>query len=157
DDVRVGSSALRMLVTLGTYADTETGWCRVKVRTIADRLGVSRQAASKALGQIAEYGYVEIQEEHDARTGSRVASSYRLVMDYELPAEYRRPPQPDIAGGVNLTLRPPTPDVAAPATSGVAAPVNPSLTDPATSEVAAIEERPNLTTQDERPSGEGVA
>lgn len=146
DDVRMGASALRMLVTLGTYADAETGWCRVKVRTVADRLGVSRQAASKALGLLGEYGYVEIQLEHDPRTGSQVASSYRLIMDFVLPDQFRRTPQPDIAGGANLTLRPPQPEIADPATPEVAAPVNPSLTPPATPEVAPIE-RPYLTTQ----------
>jgi hypothetical protein len=144
DDVRVGAAALRMLVALGTYADTDTGWCRVRMRTIGDRLGVSRQAASKALSQLAQYGYVEIRDEHDPRTGSRVASSYRLIMDFDLPDQYRRTPQPDIAGGVNLTLRTPTPDVAVPVNPGLTGTATPEIAVPATSEVAAIEERPKV-------------
>lgn len=138
DDTRMGASALRMLVTLGTYADPE-GWCWPKQKQLAARLGISRQAVSKALRDLAEYGYIEIEHQHDGSTGSQIASRYRLVMDFVLPDERRRTPQPEIAGGKR--------HVAPPATSDVAPPVNPSFTPPATSDVAPIEERPNRTTQ----------
>jgi len=151
DDTRLGASALRMLVALGTYADAETGWCWPKQKVLGDRLGITRQAVSRALRTLAACGYIEIEEQHDPTTGARIYSRYRLLMDVKVPPECRRTPQPDVAGGVKLALRPLQPDVAAPATSDVATPVNPSVTSPATSDVAAIEERPKGTTQEERP------
>jgi hypothetical protein len=155
DDTRVGAAALRMLVTLGIYANTETGWCWPKQKTLADRLGVTRQAVSKALRDLASFGYLEIHEQHDPVTGSQIGSHYRLVMDFELPVQYRRTPQPDIAGGINLTLRPPQPDVADPATLEVAPPATSEIAPPATSDVAAIEEeRPRKNDPKERPKRE---
>lgn len=147
DDVRVGAAALRMLVALGTYADTTTGWCWPKQRALGERLGITRQAVSRALRDLASYGYIEIAEQHDPATGSQIGSRYRLVMDFELPDQFRRTPQPDVAGGVKLTLRTPQPDVADPATSEVAG--------GATSDVAPIEEeRPKRNVPKERPKKE---
>jgi hypothetical protein len=150
DDIRMGASDLRILVALGTYADAE-GWCWPKQKAIADRLGVKRQAVSKSLLHLAEYGYIEIHEQHDEATGSQIQSRYRILLDYVLPPEFRRTPQPDIAGGVKVTLRPPQPSVADPATSEVAPPATNHVAPPATSEVAPIEERPIGTTHRNDP------
>jgi hypothetical protein len=158
DDKRMTASALRVLAALGTYADPE-GWCWPRQQVVADRIGVTRQAVSRALRALAAWGYAEIHEQHDPKTGARTASRYRVRFDYELPPELRRTPQPDVAGGGNLTLIPPQPDVAAPRNVGVTGHVNPSVTSPATQLVAATkEERPKRTTQKNvPPSGVGAA
>jgi hypothetical protein len=138
DDVRMGASALRMLVALGTYADRE-GWCWPKQRQLSERLGVSQQAVSKALRDLAGHGYIEVQDQFDGATGARLSSRYRLVMDFVLPLEFRRTPQPDVVGSQLQIVAPTTSEVVAPTTLDVVAPT--------TSEVVAIEERPNRTTQ----------
>lgn len=119
DDVRVGAAELRVLVALGSYADGD-GWCWPRQKHLAERLGISRQAVSKSLILLADHGYIEIERRHDDATGSQIASRYRVRLDYVLPPEMRRTPQPDVAGGVKMTLRPPQRDVAPPATSEVA-------------------------------------
>lgn len=141
DDRRMGASALRVLVALGTYADSD-GWCWPKQRQLAARIGVTRQAVSRALLELESYGYIEIHRQHDEATGSQIASRYRVVMEFVLADEFRRTPQPDIAGGIKVALRPPQPDVAPPAT--------PEIAPPATSDVAPSK-RPNTTTQKNDP------
>ena len=153
DDVRVGAAALRMLVALGTYADTTTGWCWPKQRALGDRLGITRQAVSRALRDLASFGYIEIKEQHDPATGSQVGSTYRLVMDFHLPDQFRRTPQPDVAGGIKLTLRPPQPDVADPATPEVAPPATSEIAPPATSEIAPPATSDVAPKEEERPRG----
>lgn len=146
DDTRVGASALRMLVALGTYADAE-GWCWPKQRQLAARLGVSRQAVSKALRDLAAWGYIEIHEQYDEASGSQIASRYRLVMNVVPASQFRRTPQPDIAGGERSDC--------APRNVGFTPPATLEIAPPATSDVAGYRdplkgvsiERPNRTTQ----------
>lgn len=97
DDLRMGPATQRMLGVLVTYADTKTGVCRPEQRTLAARLGISRQAVSRALRELCEAGYIEIIERFSDFNGARLSSHYRVCMDYELPAEHRRTPQHDIA------------------------------------------------------------
>lgn len=147
DDVRMKPSAQRMLGLLGTYADTKTGMCRPGQRTLATRLGISRQAVSRAIRDLAAAGYLDIIERFSDFNGARLASHYRVRMDFELPDEFRRTAQPEV-DGYQPDVDPPQPDVDTPLSEDERGPQP---------EVAAIEERPRLTTQDERPSGEGVA
>jgi len=138
DDCRVGAAELRVLVALGTYADAE-GWCWPKQKQLAVRIGVTRQAVSKALRDLAEHGYIEIHEQHDEATGSQIASRYRIVMEFVLAPEHCRTPQPEIAGGQR--------QIAPPRNVSFTPPATPEIAPPATSEVAPIEERPKRTTQ----------
>lgn len=144
DDRRVGAAELRMLVALGTYADAE-GWCWPKQKQLADRLGITRQAVSKALRDLSEHGYIEIHLQHDEATGSQIASRYRVRLDFVLPEECRRTPQPDIAGGQR--------QIAPPRNVSFTPPATPEVAPPATPEVAAIEEQTNTTDQRNRPKG----
>lgn len=147
DDKRVGASELRMLVALGTYADGE-GWCWPKQKSLALRLGISRQAVSKALRDLADHGYIEIHEQHDEATGSRLSSRYRVILDFVLPAEQRRTPQPEIAGGQR--------QIAAPATSALHAP-QPQELRPPQRDVAAIEELDQKNKPREQTQRKGAA
>lgn len=121
DDVRMGASPLRVLVALGHYRDAE-GWCWPKQRQVADRLGITQQAVSKALRGLQEMGYIEIHDQYDETTGARISSRYRVLMDYVLPVEYRRTPQPDVVGAQLEVVPPTTPGVVAPTTSPTIAP-----------------------------------
>jgi len=133
DDTRVGASAQRMLGVLGTYADSKTGMCRPDQRTLATRLGVSRQAVSKALRDLAKAGYIDIIERYSEHSGARLASHYRLIMNVQVPADCRRTPQSEVD--------PPQLQIAAPATWR-STPRNVAYTPPQ-SDVASIkEERP---------------
>lgn len=121
DDVRVGPAALRVLVAVGTHADGKTGWCYLKQRTLAARLGISRQAVSRQLQALALWGYLEIDEQHDFATKQQTGSRYRVHLDFVLADEYRRTAQPDVARPGNVMLRGAQPlDVAGGATSDVA-------------------------------------
>jgi DNA-binding Lrp family transcriptional regulator len=127
DDTRMGSSALRMLLALGIYRDT-AGWCWPKQRQLAERLGISQQAVSKALRDLASMGYIEMHDQYNDVTGARMSSRYRIVMEYVLPIEYQRTPQPDVVTPQLHVVAPTTSEVVAPTTSEVVAINNPELT-----------------------------
>jgi biotin operon repressor len=90
NDTRVGLAEQRMLGVLGTYADSESGWCHPSYPALAQRLGIKRAAVGKAITSLARYGYLEIHERFHPETGARLSSAYRLVHDYQLPAEFDR-------------------------------------------------------------------
>jgi DNA-binding Lrp family transcriptional regulator len=113
DDVRMGAAPLRVLVALGHYRDAE-GWCWPKQRQLADRLGISQQAVSKALRSLQEMGYIEIHDQYDEATGARISSRYRVLMGYVLPVEFQRTPQPDVVGSQLQVVAPTTSPTIAP-------------------------------------------
>ena len=59
EDKRLGDAAYRVLACLGTYADKD-GWCWPKTETVAERLGITRQAVQRSRRQLAQLGYLEI-------------------------------------------------------------------------------------------------
>lgn len=113
DDVRMGAAPLRVLVALGHYRDAD-GWCWPKQRQLADRLGISQQAVSKALRGLGEMGYIEIHDQYDQTTGARISSRYRVLMDYVLPVQFQRTPQPDVVGSQLQVVAPTTSPTIAP-------------------------------------------
>jgi hypothetical protein len=92
DDTRLKLSHLRMLLTLGSYADTTTGLVTTSTRTICTRLGLARQHVSRELNDLAELGYLEVIPRFDVRTGAQLSSHHRLLADVALPPESRRTP-----------------------------------------------------------------
>jgi hypothetical protein len=90
NDTRLGSAHREMLGVLGTHADVKTGWCHPKQSTLARRLGISQPAVSQRIAKLAQCGYLEIHDRFNPATGARKPSEYRLVMDYQLPAEFDR-------------------------------------------------------------------
>lgn len=82
DDTRMTPNLITVLGVLGTYAD-RSGRCWPSQATLARRRGVTRQAVSKALQQLAAYGYIDMQR----RQGS---SMYRVLFDADLPTEFDR-------------------------------------------------------------------
>jgi hypothetical protein len=149
DDVRMQHAPLRMLVALGTYADQD-GWCWPKQGTLAQRLGISRQAVAASLRDLKAWGYVEIHAQYSPTNGARIESRYRIVRDLRVPPEYLRTPPTDIAPPVNPSFTPPVKlDFTSPP-ENFTGPVNPSLTPPVKASFTAIEQ-PIGTTQENNP------
>jgi len=101
-DKRLGAAAFRVLAALGRHGD-KNGWCFPSLKTLADDLGVSRQAISKCLQQLAALGYVQIQAQ-TREDKSRTVNRYRVVLDFD--SVDMLPRQPDVDT--------PTPDVDTP-------------------------------------------
>jgi len=108
EDHRLGDAAYRLLACLGTYADKD-GWCWPSMPTLADRLGITRQAVQRSIRQLAETGYIEV-EPRRRPDGSQDRNRYRLLFDRALfevrDKTAENMGQPDVAGG--------QPDVAGP-------------------------------------------
>ena len=111
EDHRLGDAAYRLLACLGTYADKD-GWCWPSMPTLAERLGITRQAVQRSVRQLADIGYVEVEHRHRA-DGTQDRNRYRLLFDRALFEVRNRAgidtaeiPQPDVAVG--------QPDVAGP-------------------------------------------
>src|SRR4051794_112350 len=77
EDRRLGDAAYRLLACLGTYADKD-GWCWPSMPTLADRLGITRQAVQRSIRQLAEIGYIEV-EPRRRPDGSQDRNRYRLL------------------------------------------------------------------------------
>lgn len=131
-DPRVSNAAYRVLGVLASYADRE-GWCWPSQQTMADALGVKRQAVAKQLGALEELGYIDSRRRTRPDKGE-TSKAYRVLYDAEPASE-----QEDDA----------RPDVAPPATSEVAPPATSRVAGPATSEVARTS---HLTPQENDPS-----
>jgi hypothetical protein len=111
EDQRLGDAAYRLLACLGTYADRD-GWCWPSMATLADRLGISRQAVQRSIRQLSELVYIQV-EPRRRPDGSQDRNRYRLLFDRALFQVGNRTdlvteewPQHDVAGG--------KPDVAGP-------------------------------------------
>jgi DNA-binding MarR family transcriptional regulator len=100
EDERLGDAAYRLLACLGTYADKD-GWCWPSMPTLADRLGITRQAVQRSIRQLAEIGYIEVEPRHRS-DGSQDRNRYRLLFDRALfevrDKTAEKVGQPDIAG-----------------------------------------------------------
>ena len=108
EDHRLGDAAYRLLACLGTYADKD-GWCWPSMPTLAERLGITRQAVQRSVRQLADIGYVEVEHRHRA-DGTQDRNRYRLLFDRALfevrDRAAEKVGQHDVAGG--------QPDVAGP-------------------------------------------
>ncbi len=93
DDVRMTDSLVSVLGLLATYGNRD-GWCHPKLREMAVRRGVSRQAVSAALLKLAGYGYVETRPTERADGGTS-HNEYRIVHDLDLAEQFTRPAQID--------------------------------------------------------------
>jgi len=112
EDARVGPAALRVLVGLSSYADRD-GWAWPKQRTLAERLGISRQAVGRQLHKLAVYGYIAIEAQPTRASGARRALRYRVCFELVVPPEHSRPVQPQVAREEQPEVaRRATPDVA---------------------------------------------
>jgi DNA-binding transcriptional MocR family regulator len=113
EDQRLGDAAYRVLACLGTYADKD-GWCWPSTAALAQRLGISRQAVQRSLGQLAALGYIEVERKRRADGGDD-RNRYRLLFDRALfevrnrdvdeAPEAQDTVQHDVAPPCNMTLQ----------------------------------------------------
>ena len=82
EDERLGNAAFRVLAMLGTYADPD-GWCWPSYGTLAQRMGISRQAVAKQLKELQRLGYIEIVPSYRPN-GSLSSNRYRVIHDADL-------------------------------------------------------------------------
>ena len=82
EDHRLGDAAYRVLACLGTYADRH-GCCWPSTITLAERLGITRQAVQRSLRQLADLAYIEVEHRHRA-DGAHDRNRYRLLFDRAL-------------------------------------------------------------------------
>jgi hypothetical protein len=86
DDRRLDARAVVVLALLGTYTD-RNGWCFPSQATLAERMGVSRQAIAQQINVLVKYGYIE-KKNRKRENGSVTSSLYRVIFedkDAELP------------------------------------------------------------------------
>lgn len=146
DDARIGAAAFRVLACLGTHSDAH-GWCHPSQTLIAKRLGISRQAVNKQIKILEALGYIEIRQRFNPKTHAQMTSWYRLILDYQLPDEFRRLALTDDEWAED-TLQP---DIAPPETSEVSPPATPDIAPPATSEVAQTSQLNDSTNEEVDP------
>jgi len=83
DDPELGLAALRVLNLLGTYGD-KAGWCFPAMTTMAERLGVTRQAVQQQVNQLVKLGYLEKRERFNVNNGKpkgQTSNLYRILFD----------------------------------------------------------------------------
>lgn len=97
DDARLAPAAVRVLAALSTYADRE-GWCYPSRRTVAARLGVNVQAVQRQERALVAAGYLQIERRYHPDGAERVPLR-RVLYDVQLPPEFDRVGQPDVAPG----------------------------------------------------------
>lgn len=78
EDPRPALSHTKVIGVLGTHSN-ETGWCRLKQRTISDSSTLARETVNRAIADLIEWGYVE---KKDVKGRS---SAYRVLMDASGP------------------------------------------------------------------------
>ncbi|MEL6239020.1 MAG: helix-turn-helix domain-containing protein [Pseudomonadota bacterium] len=79
----------KVLCVIGTFLSREAkGFAKQK--TIAERMGTTRETVNRAIKVLSEKGYIVVEERYD-ENGSQLANSYRVVLD---PCDAR------ITGGV---------------------------------------------------------
>lgn len=79
EDQRISNAQFRTLAALGMFGDKD-GYCFPNLKTLGDILGKTKQAVSKDIQALAEFGYVEITPQ-SRKDGSRMGNLYRLIFD----------------------------------------------------------------------------
>lgn len=97
DDTRLRGGALKVLLALGTYCDRD-GWCWPAMQSVADRVGVTRQAVQQHIRDLEALGYVQTKGRVRG-DGGQTSNAYRVIFDADLPPEFDRatPPQAELA------------------------------------------------------------
>lgn len=84
-DPRVKDGHLRVLAVLGTHTD-RNGWCRVNQKTIAQKVGKSRETVNRLIKSLCAMGYVQKRDQWSKSEG-RSISKYQILMDRDEVAQ----------------------------------------------------------------------
>ncbi len=157
DDTAITDSLLRYLVAIGSYSTRRNAnWCWPSRHKIAQRMGVSPRAVTKAMATLADLGYIEIRprfefenETEEAKRGKQVSNYYRVLLDFELPPSRDRSLQARPRAGVGGRPKNSVADDVTPGTPAVPPPLElQSSTPPGTLAVP-----PPLELQSSTPPG----
>jgi DNA-binding Lrp family transcriptional regulator len=88
NDKGLSKSALIVLNVLGMYGDKD-GYSFPSQSTIAEHLGITRQAVQKSLKELKRLGYLDVNYRND-EDGSPLTCLYRILFDALLPVERDR-------------------------------------------------------------------
>lgn len=83
EDERITITHLRVLVAIGSYSD-KNGWSFFRSRTIAERLNLSGGRIRTCLGDLKEWGYIEVFAQY-REDGSQMNNHYRMIVDIDAP------------------------------------------------------------------------
>ena len=100
-DDRLSPAHFRTLALLCTYTNSEDDSCYPSQKTIAERMGFSRQYVNRLIGDLCSLGYVE-KEGRRRDNGSDTSCSYRVLYDQEEVSTVDDTVcQQEVTGGVN--------------------------------------------------------
>lgn len=133
-DPKLKPSAFRMLACLGKFADSTTGWCHPKQRTLAAEMGISQQAVSAAIEELRSLGWVEVAPQYGPN-GARLNSLYRVVWDHHPERLRQVPPQAEVVGVQPSLYRVDPPQAEVVSQAEVVPPIQAEVVTPTTSEV----------------------
>ncbi|RJG45583.1 helix-turn-helix domain-containing protein [Mesorhizobium sp. DCY119] len=80
-DSRLSRLGLHVLAALGAHSDNN-GWCIVRQKTLAEKIGGSRENVARAINELVGLGYVR-KRDRFGKNGARLASLYQVAMDRE--------------------------------------------------------------------------
>lgn len=89
-DLTLTATQIRVLAALGAHSDNE-GWCYPHQKTIADKIGATRQTVAAAIAKLVVEGYIEVRAKTAPGRG-KVGNLYRVVLD--LPPREDEPQTP---------------------------------------------------------------
>lgn len=90
DDTRMTDSLIAVLGLVATYGNRD-GWHPIRLREMAERRGVSKQAVSGAVQKLIGFGYIETRSTV-RRDGGQGWNLYRVLHDVDLPPAHQRVP-----------------------------------------------------------------
>jgi len=96
EDPHIHGAALRVLVSLGSYADRD-GFCYPSQSTLARRLRVSRQAINQQIRVLEQLGYLQITRRKNY-SGDETSCLYRIYFEDPTPLESKE------IGGVHSAI-----------------------------------------------------
>ena len=142
DDRELTLTDFRTLGCIGYHSDRSRGaW--PKQQTIADRLGVTREAVNRSIKRLTDKGYIRAVHQHRTDGGQRESRYFVLLDPQEVPQAAVAPP--------SLDPQPAPPPVIARSHP----PVTSKITPPVISEITPIEDEHTIRTHPLTPNGVG--
>ncbi|UEP49629.1 helix-turn-helix domain-containing protein [Burkholderia ambifaria] len=112
EDARLSSMThLRVLMALGSHTDKH-GWAWPSRKTLAEKVGVSTARVSQCIGDLRDWGYIEVYAQTRDSDGGQTSNRYRVLFDIGAPEPVFDADTPPVSD-------------AYPPVSGTNAPVNP--------------------------------
>ena len=85
---------LRVLMALCTFTD-KNGWAFPSRRVLGEQVNVSVARVSQCIGDLRDWGYIEVHAQSRTSDGGQTANRYRVLFDVGAPAELPADPVSD--------------------------------------------------------------